>query len=183
MAKETPLAGEEAITHATVAEAVSLAKSAANVSGDSRMMFGHCSSSKLDGRPAIIPSEPDKTQLAEIRLVDVEVGSTLSKNGLGENCYPSKEADDLEQILNDVAVRSRCQTKRKSRREKVLEKAAAKDTCAKSVFSTPKRRASVPQGDHLNILGVLDGVASKSRFLTRAEEHKLSQGVQVQFIV
>lgn len=180
MAKEISLAGEEAITHATVAEAVSLAKSAANVSGDSRMMFGHCSSSKLDGRPAIIPSEPDKTQLAEIGLVDLEVGSTLAKNGLGENCYPSKEADDLEQILNDVAVRSRCQTKRKSRREKVLEKAAAKDTCAKSGCS---RRASVPQGEYFNILGVLDGVASKSRFLTRAEEHKLSQGVQVQFIV
>ncbi|KAG5556485.1 hypothetical protein RHGRI_006928 [Rhododendron griersonianum] len=178
LAKETLLTGEEAITHATAAEAGSLAKAAANVSEDSRMMFGHYSSSKLDGRPAIIPSEPDKTQLAEIGLVGVEVGSTLAKNGLGENCYPSKEADDLEQILHGVAVRSRSQTERKGRREKVAQKAAAKDTCVKSVITTPKRRATLLQGDYYNPLGVLDGVTSRSRFLTRAEEHNLSEGVK-----
>lgn len=183
LAKETLLTGEEAITHATAAEAGSLAKAAANVSEDSRMMFGHYSSSKLDGRPAIIPSEPDKTQLAEIGLVGVEVGSTLAKNGLGENCYPSKEADDLEQILHGVAVRSRSQTERKGRREKVAQKAAAKDTCVKSVITTPKRRATLLQGDYYNPLGVLDGVTSRSRFLTRAEEHNLSEGVKVQFMV
>ncbi|XP_058207065.1 RNA polymerase sigma factor sigB-like isoform X1 [Rhododendron vialii] len=178
LAKETLLTGEEAITHATAAEAVSLAKAAANVSEDSRMMFGHYSSSKLDGRPAIIPSEPDTTQLAEIGVVGVEVGSTLAKNGLGENCYPSKEADDLEQILNGVAVRSRSQTEQKGRREKVAQKAAAKDTCVKSVFTTPKGRATLLQGDDYNPLGVLVGVTSRSRFLTRAEEHNLSEGVK-----
>ncbi|KAF7144083.1 hypothetical protein RHSIM_Rhsim05G0005800 [Rhododendron simsii] len=176
LAKETLLTGEEAITHAMAAEAVALAKAAANVSEDSKMMFGHYSSSKLDGRPAIIPSEPDTTQLAEIGLVGVEVGSTLAKNGLGENCYPSKEAD-LERTL--VAVRSRSQTKRKGRREKVAQKAAAKDTCVKSVFTIPKRRATLLQGDYYNPLGVLDGVTRRSRVLTRAEEHNLSEGVKV----
>lgn len=163
LAKETLLTGEEAITNATAAETVAEAKAAANVSGDARMMFGHYSSSKLDGKSAISPSEAGTTQLAEIGLVGVGLGSTLAKNGLGKNSYPTEEADDLEQILDSVAVRSRSQTEGKARREK---------TWVKSVFTNSKRHASLPYGEYY------DPNASTPRLLTRAEEQELSEGIQ-----
>lgn len=188
MATETILTSEEATIAAASAEAVALAKSAVRVAKEAAMMVSHKSSITAGGKAAVVTSESN--MVSEIRQVGVAGDLKTAATELWGNFplqYPIIKEDDFFPISEelkplppefpDVAVRSRRQSERKTRRAK-----AAEETVANSVNfgSTSRKRRTYSQDTSLtDPLRYLRGITSGSRLLTAAEEHKMSEGIQV----
>ncbi|KAH7862411.1 hypothetical protein Vadar_004494 [Vaccinium darrowii] len=187
LATETILTSEEATIAAASAEAVALAKSAVRVAKEAAMMVSHKSSITAGGKAAVVTSESNT--VSEIRRVGVAGDLKTAATELWGNFplqYPIIKEDDFFSISEelkllppefpDVAVRSRRQSERKTRRAK-----AAEETVANSVNfgSTSRKRRTYSQDTSLtDPLRYLRGITSGSRLLTAAEEHKMSEGIQ-----
>ncbi|XP_027113581.1 RNA polymerase sigma factor sigB [Coffea arabica] len=196
---ESLIANEEAVIAAAAAEAVALAKAALKVAKDAAMMVDHGnltepeskamdtlseSSDVLSNRALLGQLEKRVSTIGEINIAGVELGENHSI------WYPFTESDDMEptneelellqeQLLNNVAVRSKRQKERKARRARAAERAAASAVSVKSSGSTSrKKRSSIQEIDYSDPLRYLRGTATTSRLLTASEERELSEGIQ-----
>ncbi|XP_027106737.2 RNA polymerase sigma factor sigB-like [Coffea arabica] len=199
LATESLIANEEAVIAAAAAEAVALAKAALKVAKDAAMMVDHGnltepeskamdtlseSSDVLSNRALLGQLEKRVSTIGEINIAGVELGENHSI------WYPFTESDDMEpineelellqeQLLNNVAVRSKRQKERKARRARAAERAAASAVSVKSSGSTSrKKRSSIQEIDYSDPLRYLRGTATTSRLLTASEEQELSEGIQ-----
>ncbi|XP_058000370.1 RNA polymerase sigma factor sigB isoform X2 [Hevea brasiliensis] len=168
LATETLITSDEAVIAAAAAEAVALARAAAKVAKDAALLVKSFPCAETEGDSV----QNDTGQREEYSIQ-----------------YPIKESNDLEpsheelellqkQISEGIAVRSRRQTERKTRRTRAAEKTAANVMPVKSSSTSKKKRASLQDVDYSDPLHYLRGTASTSRLLTATEELELSEGIQ-----
>lgn len=198
LATESLIANEEAVIEAAAAEAVALAKAALKVAKDAAMMVGRGNlteseskamdtlseaSDALSNRALLGQLEKRVSILGETNITGVEMGENHSF------WHPFTESDDMEstneelellqeQLLNNVAVRSKRQKERKARRARAAERAAASVVSVKSGSTSRKKRSSMQEIDYSDPLRYLRGTTTTSRLLTASEEHELSEGIQ-----
>ncbi|KAL3537215.1 hypothetical protein ACH5RR_000581 [Cinchona calisaya] len=201
LATESLIGNEEAVIAAAAAEAVALAKAALKVAKDAKdaaMIVSDGNPTKTESKAICIPCEADTVLSNRAHLGQLEkrfsvVGETnVAGIELGDNhlfWYPLTESDDVEptndelailqeELLGNVAVRSKRQKERKARRAKAAERASANVVSVKSDSTSRKKRSSVQDIDYSDPLRYLRGTTTSSRLLTASEEHKLSEGIQ-----
>lgn len=199
LARESLIANEEAVIAAAAAEAVALAKAALKVAKDAVMMVGHGNLTKSDIKATAIPSgannvlsntaimcqlEKSINVLGETNLAGIQRGKNHSfwyPFTVSDDIQPTNEELELlqEQLLDNVAVRSKRQKERKARRVRAAERAAASVVSVKSGSTSKKKRSSVQDVDYSDPLRYLRGTTTTSRLLTASEEQELSEGIQV----
>ncbi|KAJ9185691.1 hypothetical protein P3X46_005289 [Hevea brasiliensis] len=196
LATETLITSDEAVIAAAAAEAVALARAAAKVAKDAALLVKSFPCAETEGKLAN-PSTADafssrRPPFTETELARILGDSVQNDTGQREEYsiqYPIKESNDLEpsheelellqkQISEGIAVRSRRQTERKTRRTRAAEKTAANVMPVKSSSTSKKKRASLQDVDYSDPLHYLRGTASTSRLLTATEELELSEGIQ-----
>ncbi|KAF2306796.1 hypothetical protein GH714_021478 [Hevea brasiliensis] len=196
LATETLITSDEAVIAAAAAEAVALARAAAKVAKDAALLVKSFPCAETEGKLAN-PSTADafssrRPPFTETELARILADSVQNDTGQREEYsiqYPIKESNDLEpsheelellqkQISEGIAVRSRRQTERKTRRTRAAEKTAANVMPVKSSSTSKKKRASLQDVDYSDPLHYLRGTASTSRLLTATEELELSEGIQ-----
>ncbi|KAJ9185690.1 hypothetical protein P3X46_005289 [Hevea brasiliensis] len=167
LATETLITSDEAVIAAAAAEAVALARAAAKVAKDAALL--------VKSFPCAETEDSVQNDTGQREEYSIQ--------------YPIKESNDLEpsheelellqkQISEGIAVRSRRQTERKTRRTRAAEKTAANVMPVKSSSTSKKKRASLQDVDYSDPLHYLRGTASTSRLLTATEELELSEGIQ-----
>ncbi|CAK7341705.1 unnamed protein product [Dovyalis caffra] len=196
LAAETLIANDEAVIAAASAEAVALARAAVKVAKDAaEMAQNYCSVKKETKSPISTTADSFSSMwslLTEKERADIIGDSVSAETGLREEYsmqYPTKESDCLEptheelallqkQLSEGIAVRSKRQTERKTRRARAAEKAAANVVSVKSGSTSKKKRVPLQEVDHSDPLRFFRGASSSSKLLSATEEVELSEGIQ-----
>ncbi|XP_073011629.1 RNA polymerase sigma factor sigB-like isoform X2 [Typha latifolia] len=196
LATEMLLTGEEAVI-AAAAEAVSLARAAAEVAKDAAQMAGNDPLVRLQRleKPDNLISKDD-TVLERVKLTEMESFCTISYSTTTEGITqdenmvrdPLKDTE-LSNVIHDeveikeleytqsIAVRSGRQTERRARRARATEKYVSVIP-VKSGLSGKKRRSTFQEIDYTDPLRYLRGTTSTTKLLTASEELELSEGIQ-----
>lgn len=196
LATENLLANEESVIAAAAAEAVALARAAAEVAKNAAQMVGSNPSSKY--------SKPDDFS-SDFELLQIEMAKDAENELLGASAYAQimevgsdrnlpEGAHDYSSKINgfellepehseNIAVRSGRQTERRARRARAAEKVGSSVISVKSGSSGRKKRGAVQEIDYSDPLHYLRATTSTSRLLTASEELELSEGIQVIFYI
>uniref|UniRef100_A0A1D1YYY3 RNA polymerase sigma factor n=1 Tax=Anthurium amnicola TaxID=1678845 RepID=A0A1D1YYY3_9ARAE len=196
LATENLLKDEESVIAAAAAEAVALARAAAEVAKDAAQMVGMLPSQKLD-KSDDFPSNLSFLRLETSRLIQNGHLATFKSSATTEGWpdgdqisqFLSKDAHNSSSKGNDVkhletqhskniAIRSGRQNERKARRARVAEKAATGAISVKSGSSGRKKRGALQEIDYSDPLYYLRATTCTSRLLTATEELELSEGIQ-----
>ncbi|MQM20294.1 hypothetical protein Taro_053312 [Colocasia esculenta] len=190
LATENLLTNEESVIAAAAAEAVALARAAAEVAKDAAQMVGVIPSPKLEKSDDFLSSS-NLLWREMARLVESEPLSAFETPATAEASphgievsepHNSSSANDFElletQHSENIAVRSGRQNERRARRVRAAEKAATGAMPLKSGSSGRKKRGTLQEIDYSDPLHYLRATTSTSRLLTATEELELSEGIQ-----
>ena len=175
LANENLLANEESMIAAAAAEAVALARAAAEVAKNAAQMTGSNLSPLKHHKhdELLFPSEFELLKLEMAKEEESKHNSNRNSKTIGCDLLE-------EEFSDDVAVRSGKQTERKARRARASEKMGSTVVSVKSSGSTGrKKRGAVQEIDYSDPLHYLRSTTSTSRLLTASEELELSEGIQV----
>lgn len=177
LANENLLADEESMIAAAAAEAVALARTAAEVAKNAAQMIGSIPSSSSSSKHH---KHDELSFPSEFELLKLEMAKD-EENGLDQDHSSKMNGCDLleEEHSETIAVRSGKQTERKARRARASEKVGSTVVSVKSSGSTGrKKRGAVQEIDYSDPLHYLRSTTSTSRLLTASEELELSEGIQ-----
>ncbi|KAG0490128.1 hypothetical protein HPP92_006991 [Vanilla planifolia] len=188
---ETILTSEEAVIAAAAAEAISLAKSAAEFAKAAAELLGNspcdksnrpssCASGKESLRAEIV-KKIECGQISWDKIKTIPHIGHIQGNQSQRSCvsvlHSVLHSDEFD-ILQKVAVRSMRHMQRRVRRESVAEKATKKVVTVKSCSSGKKKREAVKEIDFSDPLRCLRRTTSTTKLLTASEEQQLSRGIQ-----
>lgn len=195
LAAETLQKNEESLIEEAAADAIALAKAAAEMAKDAAQLVAQNPSLKHGNLD--VSSESDILQKEMLRLIKMDFPVSPKSSGtakttaeeellnqpstVDEEISDSLESDfDLLEShhLKAKAVRSGRQTERRARRACAAEKAATAGILVKSGPSSRKKRASVQEVDYSDPLRYLRGTTSSSKLLSVSEEVELSAAIQ-----
>lgn len=187
---------EESLIEVAAADAIALAKAAAEMAKDAAQFVAQNPSLKHGNLD--VSSESDILQKEMLRLIKMDFPISPKNPGTAKTTSEEERmnqpstmdaeiSDSLESDfdlleshhLKAKAVRSGRQTERRARRACAAEKSATAGILVKSGTSSRKKRASVQEVDYSDPLRYLRGTTSSSKLLTVSEEVELSAAIQV----
>ncbi|KAK9757687.1 hypothetical protein RND81_01G179300 [Saponaria officinalis] len=186
-AAKTVIEDEEAVIAAAAAEALALARAAANLAKNAALMANTSQPSQPESK-SVISEGQSLQQPLQNNGNNIESAYNVLKEGDSIQCADT-EPDDLEpspeelQLLEaalaeSIAVRSTRQVERKTKRARAAEKTASCVVPIKVGTTSRRKRTTVQEVDYSDPLRHLRGTTNTSKLLTAAEEIKLSAGIQ-----
>lgn len=180
------LLNEEAVIATAAAEAVALARAAAEAAQEVVRMVQKSNNKQplvrqkkaVDNYLAneILRTEMESTTLNEYAndalLEDMQVYGIIRDEG---------ENDDIAQYTDNIAVKSARQSERRARRTRATVKAATSGRASQKTMTSSKKKRSKGSSCSMNPLGSLWKMTGR-RLLTAKEEVEFSNGIQVRLL-